>query len=51
MMRMGKHLMLKLLFELRTFMGQYSKGNNMAPKNNGGYAHAQISNTYNSNLS
>ena len=35
-------------------MGQYLKGNNMAPKTkyrNGGYAHAQISNTYNSNLS
>ena len=34
-------------------MGQYLKGNNMAPKtknHNGGYAHAQISN-YNSNLS
>ena len=30
------------------FMGQYLKGNNMAPKknHNGGYAHAQISNTY-----
>ena len=35
-------------------MGQYLNGNNMAPKtknNNGGYAHAQISNTYNSYLS
>ena len=34
-------------------MGQYLKGNNMAPKknHNGGNAHAQISNNYNSNLS
>ena len=32
-------------------MGQYLKGNDMAPKknHNGGYAHAQI--TYNSNSS
>ena len=39
---------------IRTFMGQYLKGNNMTQikNHNGGYyAHAQISNTYNSNLS
>ena len=35
------------------FVGQYLKGNNVAPKENrnGGYAHAQISNASNSNLS
>ena len=34
-------------------MGQYLKGNNMPPKKNlnGGYAHAQIYNTFNSNSS
>ena len=31
-------------------MGQYLKGNNLKI-HNGGYAHAQISNTYNYNLS
>ena len=33
-------------------MEQYLKGNNMAPikNHNDGYAHAQISSTYNSNL-
>ena len=32
-------------------MGQCLKGNNVAPKenHNGGYTHAQISNSYNSN--
>ena len=35
------------------FMRQYLKGNNVAPKgnHNGGYAHAQIFNASNSNLS
>ena len=36
------------------FMGQYLKGNNMKQiriHNGGYYAHAQISNNYNSNLS
>ena len=36
------------------FMGQYLKGNNVTTKENhngGGYAHAQISNASNSNLS
>ena len=32
-------------------MGQYLKGNYVAPKENGGYAHAQISNGSNSSLS
>ena len=32
-------------------MGQYLKGNNMAPKHTGSNAHAQIANNYNSNLS
>ena len=32
-------------------MGEYLKSNNMAPieNRNGGYAHAHVSNTYNSN--
>ena len=34
------------------FMGQYLKGNNVAPKenHNGRYTHVQISNASNSNL-
>ena len=31
-------------------MGQYLKGDYVAPKENGGYAHAQISNASISNL-